>query len=115
MAAGVVAGLIVLGILLGQKIVGSNAEALKLAAIIVTNTVYEAFLMFLIAYALIEYPRSLWAKSNLDNFLLITQTKAASEFKDISDFQLSVSLAVSDVLKTKSQVLNVQYTTKFNY
>mmetsp|Transcript_7381 Transcript_7381/g.10461 ORF Transcript_7381/g.10461 Transcript_7381/m.10461 type:complete len:1010 (-) Transcript_7381:824-3853(-) len=104
MAGGVVAGLIVLGILLGQNIVGSSADALKLAAVIVTNTVYEAFLMFLIAYALIEYPRSLWAKSNLDKFLLMVQTKAAAEFKDISDFQLSVSLAVSDVLKTKSQL-----------
>lgn len=37
-----------IGILLGQKVVPNNADALKLAAIIVTNTVYELGLMFLL-------------------------------------------------------------------
>ena len=104
MAPGVVAGLIILGILLGQNIVGNNADALKLAAIIVTNTVYETFLMFLIAYALIEYPRSIWSQSNLDLYLQQVQNKAAAEFKDISDTKLEVSLVVASVLKTKTQV-----------
>lgn len=104
MAPGVAAGLIVLGILLGQNIVGNNADALKLAAIIVTNTVYEAFLMFLIAYALIEYPRTIWSQSDLDLYLQQTQNKAAAEFKDISDTKLEVSLVVASVLKTKTQV-----------
>ncbi len=104
MAPGVVAGLIILGILLGQNIVGNNADALKLAAIIVTNTVYETFLMFLIAYALIEYPRSIWCQSNLDLYLQQVQNKAAAEFKDISDTKLEVSLVVASVLKTKTQV-----------
>lgn len=104
MAPGIAAGLIVLGILLGQNVVGNNADALKLAAIIVTNTVYEAFLMFLIAYALIEYPRSIWSQSDLDQYLQQTQNKAAAEFKDISDTKLEVSLVVASVLKTKTQV-----------
>ena len=104
MSGGIVAGLIVLGILLGENIVGNNADALKLAAIIVTNTVYETLLMFLIAYALIEYPRSIWAQSNLDKYLEQTQNKAAAEFKDIADTKLEVSLVVANVLKTKQQV-----------
>jgi AcrR family transcriptional regulator len=82
----------------------NNADALKLAAIIVTNTVYETFLMFLIAYALIEYPRSIWCQSNLDLYLQQVQNKAAAEFKDISDTKLEVSLVVASVLKTKTQV-----------
>ena len=36
--------------------------------------------------------------------LLLIQSKAATDFKDISEAQLSISLAVSDVLKTKSQL-----------
>ncbi len=93
-----------LGILLGQKIVPNNADALKLAAIIVTNILYEFFLMFLLAYAFVEFPRSLWNRSNLDGYLLKIQQKAAADFKHISDAQLTVSLVVSDVLKTKSQL-----------
>lgn len=60
--------------------------------------------MFLLGYALVEFPRSIWQQSNLDGYLLRTQIKAASDFKDISEAQLSVSLAVSDVLKTKGQL-----------
>ena len=101
-----VVGLIILGILIGQNVVSSNAEALKLAAIIVTNTLYELFLMFLLGYSLVEFPRSIWAQSNIDRFLLKTQTKAAQQYKDISEAQLNVSLCVSDVLKTKSAVRN---------
>lgn len=104
MAIPCVAGAIILGILIDQKIVGDNAEALKLTAIILTNTIYESGLMFLLGYSLIELPRSLWQISDLDRYLLSVQMKAASEFKDISEAQLSVSLAVADVIKTKAQV-----------
>ena len=48
MALPTVAGVIILGILLGQKVVSSNSDALKLTAVIVTNTVYELGLMFLL-------------------------------------------------------------------
>jgi len=99
-----VVGLIILGILIGQKVVSSNADALKLAAIIVTNTMYELFLMFLLGYALVEFPRWIWSQSNIDGYLLKTQTKAAQQFKDISEAQLNVSLCVSDVLKTKTAI-----------
>jgi hypothetical protein len=94
----------ILSVSTGQKVVTSNASALKLAAIIVTNTIYELALMFMLAYALVEFPRSLWNKSYLDYYLLKIQQKAASEFKEIQEHQLSVSLVVSDVLKTKAQV-----------
>jgi hypothetical protein len=104
---GVIAGVIILGILLGQKVVGNSAAALQLAAVIVTNTIYETMLMFLLAYGLVEFPRSLWYKSDVDYYLRRLQMKAASDYKAISDAQLSVSLAVSDVLKTREAVSNV--------
>ena len=94
---------------------GNNADALKLAAIIVTNTVYETFLMFLIAYALIEYPRSIWSQSNLDVYLQQVQNKAAAEFKDISETKLEVSLVVASVLKTKTQVTSLSIATSISY
>jgi hypothetical protein len=97
-----IVGVIVLGVLIGQNVVTSNATALKLAAVIVTNTLYEFFLVLLLGYALVEYPRSLWSQSDLQDHLLKVQMKAASEFKAISENQLSVSLVVADVLKTRS-------------
>jgi len=74
-----VAGCIILGILIGQKVVPGNVEALKLAAVIVTNTIYELGLMFLLGYSLVEYPRSLWSMSDIRGYLLSVQMKAASE------------------------------------
>lgn len=99
-----VVGCIILGILIGQHVVAADADALKLTAVILTNTVYELGLMFLLGYALIEYPRSLWTMSNLEKYLLNVQIRASSQFKDISDAQLNVSFVVADVLKTKSSL-----------
>ena len=53
---------------------------------------------------MVELPRSCWQEADIDGSLLRIQMKAASQFKDISEAQLSVSLAVSDVLKTKQQL-----------
>ena len=52
-----IVGGIILAVLVGQKVVTSNTDALKLAAVIVTNFVYELGLMFLLGYSLVEYPR----------------------------------------------------------
>jgi hypothetical protein len=99
-----IAGVIILGILIGQHVVSSSSAALMLTAVIVTNTVYETFLMFLLGYALIEYPRELWNQSDLDAYLLRVQMRASAEFKAIQDHQLTMSLCVSDVLKTAKMV-----------
>ena len=104
MALGVIAGVIVLGILLGQKVVPNDPSVLQLSAVIVTNTVYETVLMFLLAYGLVEYPRTLWQYSSLEYYLLRTQMKATADFKALNETQLNVSLAVSDVLKTRQEV-----------
>jgi O-antigen/teichoic acid export membrane protein len=55
-----VIGLIILGILVSQKVMSNNTEALKLTVIIILNTVYELFLVLLLAYGLFEVPRGLW-------------------------------------------------------
>lgn len=99
-----IAGCIVLGILIGQKVVSSNADALQLAAVIVTNTIYEAGLMFLLGYGIVEFPRTLWTFGNLEGYLLKSQQKAAADFKAIADAQLDISLLVANVLKTKEAI-----------
>ena len=75
-----------------------------LLQVIVTNTVYETFLMFLLGYGLVQYPRHLWMQSNLDYYLLRTQMRASSDFKAIGESQLNISLVVADVMKTKAEV-----------
>lgn len=104
---GIVAGGIILAILIGQNVVGSSTEALQLAAVIVTNTVYEAFLMFLLGYGLVEFPRSLWRNSNLQSYLLAVQNRAAADFKRISEAQLDISLAVADAKMTEQKVISL--------
>ena len=77
--------------------------------VIVTNTIYETFLMFLLGYGLAQYPRHLWMQSNLDLHLLRTQMRASAAFKAMGESQLNVSLVVADVMKTKAEV----HTRKF--
>ena len=60
--------------------------------------------MFLLGYGMVQYPRSLWMQSDLDYYLLRTQMRASVDFKAIGESQLSVSLVVSDVMKTKAEV-----------
>ena len=101
---GLIAGLIILGILIASKVTSGNASALQLSAVIVTNTIYEAMLMFLLAYGLVAFPKLMWHSADLDYSLLLAQMRAASEFKKLSDSSLDVSLVVSDVMKTKKQL-----------
>eukprot|EP01038_Epipyxis_sp_PR26KG_P013392 gene13392-17956_t len=104
LALGAVAGGVILGILIGKKVVPADGNALKLSAVIVTNTVYEAMLMFLLGYALVEFPRSIWNMSDLNKYLLATQTKASMDFKAISDAEFEIGIVVANVIKTKAQV-----------
>ena len=101
---GVIAGVIILGILIGQKVVPGTSSAMMLAAIIVTNCIYETFLMFLLAYGLVEFPRSVWTFSNFEQYLLKIQMKATADYKQIAEHRLSVSLEVSHVKKTADQI-----------
>ncbi len=101
---GVIAGVIILAILIGQKVVPGTSSAMMLAAIIVTNCIYETFLMFLLAYGLVEFPRSVWIFSNFEQYLLKIQMKATADYKQIAEHRLSVSLEVSHVRKTADQI-----------
>ena len=98
---GLLAGVIILGILIGQHVVSSDAAALQLTAVIVTNTIYEAFLMFLLGYGLFEFPRRFWLDSDVRNRLERVYIKASSDFKDISDAHINISQEVANALKTK--------------
>ena len=101
---GMIGGLIVLGILIKQNIVGQNSDALLLAAVIVTNTVYEMFLVFLLAYGLVEFPRRLWNIANLDYNLLLTQMDATADYKAISNYKVDIQEDISKIHYFKNVV-----------
>lgn len=100
----IIFGLIILGILIKEKVLSSNSDTLVLVAIIVTNTVYETFLVTMLGIGLVELPRTFWLRGNLEYSLLRQQMKAASAFASLRESELSISLAVSDVLKTKADM-----------
>lgn len=98
----VVAGVIILIILIKKNVVqNSSTAALQLTAVIVTNTLYESFLMFLLGYGLVEFPRNIWREADIEHNLKQTQQKAASDFKDIGDAHFNISVQVANAVKTK--------------
>lgn len=99
----VIAGVIVLGILLGEHVV-SGTSALMLAAVVTTNAVYQFFLMFLLAYGLVEFPRAIWNNSNVEYSLLLTQMKATYDYKEISDYKINIQEEISKVRYFKDQM-----------
>ena len=112
--AGIIVGAILLGILIHEKVVSDNADALQLTAIIVTNTIYEAFLMFLLGYGLVGFPWQFWFDSNIRARYERVLIKAASDFADISNSHLNISLEVANALKTK-QVMERNRNEELNY
>ena len=102
--AGIVAALIVLGILISEKVVSSNADALQLTAIIVTNTIYEFFLMFLLGYGLVGFPWEFWYLSNIRTRYDTVCMRASADFAEISNSHLNISLEVANALKTKQEM-----------
>jgi len=99
-----IVGAIILGILVHYKVMPSDGAALQLTAVIVTNTIYEFFLMFLLGYGLIEFPRRWWLDANLDGMLLRTQIKAASDFADIRNDQSNMSIEYANAQKTNDKL-----------
>ena len=93
---GIIGGLIVLGILLKEKVV-EQGDALMLAAVIVTNTVYEIFLVFLMSYGLVEFPRLLWNMADYNFYLLSTQMVATSDYKAISDYMTLIQEDIRNI------------------
>ncbi len=104
----VLIGAIILYVLIQQKVVPGDTAALTLTAVILTNTIYESFLMFLLGYGLVEFPRMFWRASYLENRLKLVQTKAASDFKDIQDAHFEIAMQVANAKKT-SQELDMKH------
>lgn len=104
MVAALVVGGITLGLLVHFKVMPSDSGALQLSAVIITNTIYEFFLMFLLGYGLIEYPRRYWLDADIQGQLLRTQIKAASDFADIRDGQVSMSIEYANAIKTNEKL-----------
>ena len=97
-------GLILLAILIGQKSVPSDAAALKMSAVLLTNIVYESFLMFLLGFGLVEFPKEVWLASNIEKSLSIAETKAAFDLKAAADALWDVTNLGGCVILTKKVV-----------
>ena len=104
-----IAAAIFFGILLGKEIAHHQWDAIRLTAILLSNTVGQIALMFLLGYGLIEFPRSLWNHSNLEQYRLRTQTLAAAQFSHMAEVSLNMSMAVSDAMKTRKEVKPKSY------
>lgn len=102
--AGLAVFLILFAILVGEGVVDASADALLLSLVVVSNTFGLFVLMLLLGYGLVSFPQSLWMKGDLKRQLNLAQQKAASRFKDLGDISLNMSMAVSDVMKTKQDV-----------
>lgn len=102
--AGVVLFFILFAILVGENVVEASSEAILLTIVVISNTFGLLVLMFLLGYGLASFPLMLWQKGDLKRQLQLTQQKAASRFKDLNEISLNMSMAVSDVMKTKQDV-----------
>jgi hypothetical protein len=60
--------------------------------------------MFLLGYGLVEFPRRFWLNANIENYLLRTQIKAASDFADIRESQVNMSIEFANAMKTMSKL-----------
>lgn len=104
MIGSLVLGAIILGTLISQGIVSADTDALKLSAVILTNTIYEAFLVMLLAYGLVEFPRKIWNMSDLEYYLLMTEMRATQDYKDIGDFKINIQDVLMKFLYLKEVV-----------
>jgi hypothetical protein len=96
-----VIGVIVLAILLGTNVIENSSSAVLLAVVLMSNTLNLFLLVFLLGYALIAFPRSLWDSANLDGELSRAQARAAAQFANLNDLTVEQSQTVADVRKTK--------------
>eukprot|EP01041_Mallomonas_annulata_P010051 gene10051-20940_t len=98
-----IGGAIFFGVLIGQKYVSSSASALTLVAVVLSNTFGLIALMVLLGYGLIEFPRHFWSDSDLEGHLVRTQQRAASQYRNLQETSLNISLLVSDAMKTNQE------------
>ena len=101
-----IAGLIVLGILIGEKILPSDGNALLFSIIIISNTLNLFALMFVLGYGLVAYPLMVWQSASSQTSLLKAQQHAAAQFKRLNDISVEVSQLVANVKKTKHHLSN---------
>lgn len=98
-----VIGSILLGILIGKHVV-SSTSAVLLTIVLITNTVYLTFLMFLLGYGLIVFPQRVWELGDYKKRLVRIQNRVAKIYEDMSEASLEISLCVADILKTKESL-----------
>jgi hypothetical protein len=100
----IIGGGIGLGALLGLKVCPPTSEGLSTFSKIATNAGYEVFLMFLMGFGLVEFPRLMWAYGTPQKLLQKQQIKAATEFATMMDCQMGLAKHVADALKTKERL-----------
>lgn len=103
-----IAGIILLIVLIATKLHAADQNSLALTATIVTNTIYEAFLMFLLGYGLVEFPREIWRTSDLTNYKRVIEMKAATDNALVQETRTECRRQVNNVMKTRDLVRSNQ-------
>ena len=68
--------------------------------------------MFFLAYGMIEFPRSLWNKSDLNYCLLAAQMKATNDYQEIADNKIRYTYNkynVTNATSTNATILLPQH------
>ena len=99
--AGLIIGTIFFSILVGCKVINFSVDAILLTSILITNTMWSIFLIFLLGYGLIMYPVSVWNRNDLNTRLLKIQYQAAIEFGKLTKSYSDIFLCIIDIKRTK--------------
>lgn len=94
------------GILVGSGTINASTDAILLTSILLTNTMWSTFIMFLLGYGLIMYPISVWNKSDISSRLIKKQYNAAVEFEKLTKAYSDIFLCISDIKRTKRELEN---------
>jgi len=74
--------------------------AVSATAKAMSNTGGLVVIVLLLGYGMVEFPRSLWMASDLEQQHLLVQADAAVAFKDFGEVSLKCSMSVADVVQT---------------
>lgn len=92
------------GILIGTKSVETNSTAIFLTSVLLTNTVWMGFLVLLLGYGLVMFPRDMWKKGNFEQRLLRIQYEIAQEFINVTKSYSEIFLCLANIQKTKDEL-----------
>lgn len=112
---GIIFGSIFFGILVGKHVIPASMDAVLLTSVLITNTIGLTFLVFLLGYGLVVFPKIVWMRGNHQEHLKEIQRRACKEYEDMADAKLEISLCVADILKTKEEIKSREFDNELEY